>query len=114
MQSKTKIRVWTEKCNTVADYLLKDEYADWSRPAAYALSEFWMDYTQQGVCDEWEFLLDDIMPDRVALRCEFSEYESPAEALEDLGLDPEDEPDLMSGDHGLVLRLENEGIILGY
>lgn len=111
MTSKSKARAWTEKATAVAEHLLKDRYANWSWQAAYALAEFWMDYTNHW--NDAELLLGNALPDRVALRCEFSEYESPAEALEDLGLDPEDEPDLMDGAHGLVLRLENEGILLG-
>ena len=110
MESKTKIRVWTEKWNAVADYLLADEYADWSRPAAYAITELWMDHERNW--DDLDFILGNALPDRVAWRCEFYEYESPAEALEDRGLGPEHELELMAGEHGEVLRLENGGILL--
>lgn len=50
----------------IANYLLADEYANWSRLGAYGLA----DYLQELSDDIGE----DIEFDRVAIRCEYSEY----------------------------------------
>ena len=51
-----------------ADILLKDEYANWTRGAALALVEYFESLEED--CGE------PINLDRVAIRCEFSEYSS--------------------------------------
>jgi hypothetical protein len=52
----------------IANELLSDENADWSRAGAFALAEY-LEQVEEGCGTEIEF-------DRVALRCEYSEYES--------------------------------------
>ena len=59
--------------NEIANELANDEFAGWTHNAARALAE-WIEETERDLGEEWEF-------DRVALRCDFSEYETPAEAL---------------------------------
>ena len=61
-----------------ADLLLRDENAAWSRGGAYALIEYLEDY--EGNSTPIEF-------DRVAIRCDFSEYESILEAARQYGCD---------------------------
>ena len=51
-----------------ADLLRSDENAAWSWNGAYALCE-WLEEMEEGSETEMEF-------DRVAIRCDFSEYES--------------------------------------
>jgi len=60
----------TLSTSEIAGALIKDEYANWSRNGALALSEYLESLElEQG-----------IELDVVALRCEFSEYESAIEA----------------------------------
>ena len=56
----------------VANALAKDEYANWSQNGALALAEYLEEY-EESTGEELEF-------DPVAIRCEFSEYESAIEA----------------------------------
>jgi hypothetical protein len=58
----------------VADHLKKDESANWSHEAAWALAE----HFDQLETDTGE----DIEIDLVAIRCEWTEYGNPREALE--------------------------------
>lgn len=66
-----------EKLTTtdVADKLLADENAGWSRAGAYALAEY-LQELEDDIGEEFEL-------DVVALRCEYSEYPSAAEAVKD-------------------------------
>lgn len=59
-----------------AHLLMQDEYAKWSRAGAYALIQH-LEQLEEDCGDEIEF-------DRVAIRCDWSEYESAVEALEEL------------------------------
>jgi hypothetical protein len=56
----------------VANALAKDEYANWSQNGALALAEYLEEY-EESTGEELEL-------DPVAIRCEFSEYESVNEA----------------------------------
>ena len=58
-----------------ADILLKDEYANWSRGAALALVEYFESLEED--CGE------SIDLDRVAIRCDFTEYRSLSEWARD-------------------------------
>jgi len=66
-----------EKLTTtdVANKLLADENAGWSRAGAYALAEY-LQELEDDIGEEFEL-------DVVALRCEYSEYPSAAEAVKD-------------------------------
>lgn len=55
-----------------AHELLNDENASWTYAGAYALAE-WLEECEEDMGEEIEF-------DRVAIRCEFSEYGSALEA----------------------------------
>lgn len=52
----------------VADRLMEDQYAGWSRPGAQALAEY-LEALEADMGKEIEF-------DACAIRCDFSEYES--------------------------------------
>ena len=56
----------------VANALAKDEYANWSQNGALALAEYLEEYE--------ESTGEELALDPVAIRCEFSEYESAIEA----------------------------------
>ena len=62
-----------------ADILLKDDYAKWSRNAALALVEYY-----EALEEDYGESID---LDRVALRCDWTEYTSIEEAVEDYGED---------------------------
>ena len=52
----------------IAEALYKDEYGGWSRGGAFAMAE-WLEEMEEGTGEEMEL-------DVVAIRCDFSEYES--------------------------------------
>lgn len=54
-----------------ADILLSDEYANWTRPGAMAIVEYFEEL-EDDMGESFEI-------DRVAIRCEYSEYSSAAE-----------------------------------
>ena len=65
-----------------ADLLLRDDNASWSRPAAFAIVEYFEELQEDCAIDF----------DTVAIRCEFSEYKSIQEAAnqyaDSLHIDP--------------------------
>ena len=63
----------------VADELLEDDNASWTYEGAYALAEYLEQY-EEGLDTEIEL-------DIVAMRCEYSEYESAVECIEECGYD---------------------------
>lgn len=52
----------------IADALCADQYANWSRAGAFAIAE-WLEEMEESTGEETEL-------DVVAIRCDFSEYES--------------------------------------
>lgn len=74
------------------DILLQDEYAGWSYSGARALVEY-MEQLE-------EDLEQDIEMDRVALRCDYSEYKSAWEAMQQY--QPDDMPTIDSEGMDLV------------
>ena len=78
----------------IADRLLADEYGGWSRAGAFALAEWLEEYEQD--CGESQEL------DVVAIRCDFSEYESLIDWASDYFMhwrgDLDIDPDLEEGD----------------
>ena len=76
--------IQTLTTSTAAHLLMEDENANWSWAGATALVEF-LENIEEETGEPMEF-------DRVAIRCEWSEYESAAEAVEELsgdGIDSE-------------------------
>ena len=101
----------------IANRLLEDEYANWSRAGALALAE-WLEEMEEGTGEETTL-------DVVALRCEFSEYAD----LEtwasdhgidciDLGVEPDDDSETKQdairdhiNDNGFLIEFDG-GIIV--
>lgn len=86
--------------NQAADLLLDDEYAGWTYEGAHALVEH---------LEDLEDDLGSIDFDRVGLRCDFSEYASAAEALEQYS-DCESIEDLE--DSTTVIHVPGGGVIV--
>ena len=63
----------------IADRLLNDDNANWTRSGALALAEY-LEELEDGCGEQMEFC-------RVAIRCEYSEYESLLTWAEDYGCD---------------------------
>ena len=82
--------------------LKEDDNADWSWDGATALIEYLEDL-EDSLDKPIEF-------DRVALRCEYSEYSSALEAAQDYGFNPEndDDEDEMDADLGAYLLLNSK------
>ena len=104
----------------IADELLKDTNASWSRAGALALAEYLEEY-EESTGEEMEL-------DTCAIRCDFSEYASLQEwahdhfsnALEELGFDETEENDddevdskirEYIQDHGQLIEFDN-GVIV--
>jgi hypothetical protein len=68
-----------------ANLLVADTNAGWSYAGARALVEH-LEATEEDTGEEIEF-------DRVALRCEFSEYASALEAADEYGFEPDEDAD---------------------
>lgn len=71
----------TLSTSEAANILISDTCANWSRAGAFALVEY-LEEIEDSTGEEIEF-------DRVAIRCDFSEYDSPQEAAEDYGWKPD-------------------------
>jgi hypothetical protein len=72
----------TLSTHQIAGELMRDENAKWSRSGAYALAE-WLEEIEEDCGIELEL-------DTVALRCEYAEYESVAEAAGAYGWEPDE------------------------
>ncbi len=70
----------TMTTSQIADELRRDESAGWSYAGARALAEF-LESVEEDTGEEMVF-------DRVAIRCDFSEYSSALEAAEEYGFEP--------------------------
>lgn len=75
----------TLNTSEAADLLMADKDAGWSYAGARALVEY-LENLEDDTGEEIEF-------DRVALRCDFTEYESAREAAEDYGWEPDEDAD---------------------
>jgi len=101
----------TMTTNEVARELLNDDNADWSYNGAVALAEY-LESFEEDTGQEIEF-------DRVAIRCDFSEYETALECVRnyDFEADPDDEDDQEEAaldylrEHTSVIEFEG-GIII--
>jgi len=80
---RTKIMKQRLSTSEAADLLAADDNAGWSYAGARALVEY-LENLEDDTGEEIEF-------DRVALRCDFSEYESAREAAEEYGWEPDED-----------------------
>lgn len=72
----------TLSINHAADLLRQDENANWSYAGARALAEY-LEELEESTGEELEF-------DRVAIRCEFTEYATAKDAAENYSFEPEE------------------------
>jgi hypothetical protein len=95
----------TLNTNEIADRLFRDENAGWSYNGAKALAEF-LDTDEN---EDAEF-------DRVAIRCDFSEYPSAQEAAEAYGWEADShiEDDGQECDADALQWLENRTTVLSF
>ena len=75
----------TLSTSEATDLLVADDNAGWSYKGARALVEH-LEQVEEDTGEAIEF-------DRVALRCDFSEYESAREAAEEYGWEPDEDAD---------------------
>ena len=75
----------TLSTNQIVDRLYSDDYAGWSYNGACALAEY-LEELEDETGQEMEF-------DRVAIRCQYSEYEGAFEAAVEYGFEPDEEED---------------------
>ena len=73
----------TLSTSEITDRLMADSNAGWSYEGARALAEYLEEY-EEGTGEEMEF-------DRVALRCDFSEYGSAREAAKEYGWEEDED-----------------------
>lgn len=115
---KTNKMKTTLTTTDAANELIADTHANWSRAGALALAEYLEEY-EDSTGEEMEF-------DRVAIRCDFSEYDSALEAAEDYGwsreasiLDDDDnirpDEDVMDENNDLAIKwLENRTSVIEF
>lgn len=89
--------------NQIADALRQDPYAGWSYKGALALAEY-LEELEADLGEEMEL-------DIVALRCDFSEYDSAREAAVDFGYTLESEDDIAQDDEALEWLDDNTYVI---
>ncbi len=92
--------------NQAADLLVADKNAGWSYAGARALVEH-LESTEEDTGEEIEF-------DRVALRCEFSEYESAREAAEECGWEPDEDADSEDAEEAALEWLNNRTTVITF
>lgn len=86
--------------------LKEDDNVDWSWSGAEALVEYLEDLEDS--------LGESIAFDRVAIRCEYSEYSSALEAAQDYGFIPEDDEDEDDVESSAIAYLENKTTVIKF
>lgn len=98
----------------IADKLLKDSNASWSRAGAFALAEYFEEY-EESTGEELEL-------DVCAIRCDFYEYSSLQDwahdhfsnALEELGFDETEENDDDEVDNKIREYIQDHGQLIEF
>ena len=75
----------TMTTSAIAHALVEDENANWSFAGAMALAEY-LEQIEEDTGEEMEF-------DRVAIRCDFSEYANATEAAGNYDFEPDEDAD---------------------
>lgn len=83
-----------------AEILFKDQYANWSSAAAYALALYYEELE--------ETFEQSIDFDPVAIRCDWTEFKTEKEALENYGLDNISDLEY----HTVIIELDNGSILV--
>ena len=86
--------------------LKEDDNVDWSWSGAEALVEYLEDLEDS--------LGESIAFDRVAIRCEYSEYSSALEAAQDYGFIPEDDEDEDDVESSAIAYLEDKTTVIKF
>lgn len=89
-----------------ADLLVADNNAGWSYAGARALVEH-IEQVEEDTGEEIEF-------DRVALRCDFSEYESAREAAEECGFEPDEDADSEDAEESALEWLNDRTTVITF
>ena len=91
----------------IQDALLQDDNAAWSYNGAKALAE-WLDNLDEECGTETEF-------DRVAIRCEFSEYDSALDAAEQYnGFEPDKDDDDDENEAAALEWLQDRTLVIEF
>jgi hypothetical protein len=90
----------------VADLLMSDENANWSRPGALALAEY-LEEMEESTGEEMEF-------DTVAIRCDFSEYESLAKWAEEYGFNIDEDEDEEAAEESIREYITDRGQLVEF
>ena len=96
----------TLSTSEAADLLMADINAGWSYAGARALVEY-LENLEEDTGEAIEF-------DRVALRCEFAEYESAREAAEDCGWEPDEDADSEDAEEAALEWLNNRTTVITF
>lgn len=86
--------------------LKEDDNVNWSWSGAEALVEYLEDLEDS--------LSESIAFDRVAIRCEYSEYSSALEAAQDYGFIPEDDEDEDDVESSAIAYLEDKTTVIKF
>jgi hypothetical protein len=89
-----------------SDLLVADTNAGWSYAGALALVEH-LEAVENDTGEEIEF-------DRVALRCDFSEYESAREAAEEYGWEPDEDADSEDTEEAALKWLNDRTTVISF
>ena len=89
-----------------ANLLITDDNAGWSYAGARALVEY-LEQLEEDIGEEIEF-------DRVALRCDFSEYESALEAAKEYGFEPDEDDDSEDAEETALEWLNNRTTVITF
>ena len=92
--------------NQAADLLVADDNAGWSYAGALALVEH-LEAVENDTGEAIEF-------DRVALRCDFSEYESAREAAEEYGWEPDEGADSDAAEESALEWLNDRTTVIEF
>ena len=89
-----------------ADLLVADNNAGWSYAGARALVEY-LENLEDDTGEEIEF-------DRVALRCDFSEYPNAREAAEEYGFKPDEDADSEDAEEAALEWLNDRTTVISF
>jgi hypothetical protein len=96
----------TLSTSEAADLLAADKNAGWSYAGARALVEH-LEATEKDTGEEIEF-------DRVALRCDFSEYPNAREAAEEYGWEPDEDADSEDAEEAALKWLNDRTTVIAF
>jgi hypothetical protein len=90
----------------VADLLMADNNANWSHAGARALAEY-LEEIEESTGEEIEF-------DTVAIRCDYSEYESLAKWAEDCGFNIDEDEDEEAAEESIREYIQDRGQLVEF